>query len=44
MFLVNNIGGHLMDIINHEIGQENLLEAWRFQCEIDKKMIKIMVK
>jgi hypothetical protein len=26
-----------MDIINHAIGQENLLEAWRFQCEIDAK-------
>jgi len=37
MFLVKNIGGHLMDIINHAIGQENLLEVWRFQCEIDDK-------
>jgi hypothetical protein len=27
MLLVKNIGGHLMDIINHAIGQENLVEA-----------------
>jgi hypothetical protein len=26
-----------MDIVNHAIGQENLVEAWKFQCEIDDK-------
>jgi hypothetical protein len=36
MFLVKNIGGHLMDIINHAIGQEFFLKALKLMIN-DKK-------
>jgi hypothetical protein len=41
MFLITNIDRPHKDIPKHEIGQKIHMKTWTFQCEMEKKLIKL---